>query len=354
MSETQQPRSDLPDTLCVSPLNRALAGPKAPKLLDQVREALRVLHRSPRTEEAYVYWIRSLILFHGKRHPRDLSSDDLVAYFNHLTSERGVSPSTHTQALSAVVFLYKNVLGQPFERLATLVRPRRDRHVPTVLTPEEVARLLSELRGSAHLVASLLYGAGLRLLECCTLRVKDIDLERREITIRCAKGRKDRRTMVPQQLVSRLRQQLASTRSVHERDLAAGVRVAVPNALRDKYPGAESDWRWRWLFPATRMYNISNVALRYRHHIHETVIQRAVSEAVLRAQLSKRASCHTLRHSFATHLLERGHDIRTVQELLGHRDVATTQIYTHVLNRGPAAVLSPLDALTPPDLSRTR
>jgi integron integrase len=318
-------------------------------VLDQVREALRVRHRSRRTEEAYVHWIRDLNLFHGKRHPRDLSSNDLAAYFNHLVSERAVSASTRTQALSAVVFLYKRVLGQPFERLEALVRPRRDRHVPTVLTPEEVARLLHELRGPAHLVASLLYGAGLRLLECCTLRVKDIDLERREVTVRCAKGRKDRRTMVPVLLIPSLRQQLAEARSVYERDLERGVRVAVPHALTDKYPRAESDWRWRWVFPATRTYTTADPVLHYRHHLHETVIQRAVAEAVRRAQFSRRASCHTLRHSFATHCSSAA----TTSER-SRSYSATTQIYTHVLNRGPAAVLSPLDALAPPGISRTR
>jgi integron integrase len=265
-----------------------------------------------------------------------------------------VSASTHTQALSAVTFLYKHVLEQPFERLDALVRPRREKHVPTVLTPAQVARLLHELSGPAHLVASLLYGAGLRLLECCTLRVKDIDLERREITVRCAKGRKDRRTMVPTQLIPSLQQQLALARSTFDHDLLHGVRVAVPSALRDKYPRAELDWRWRWVFPATRTYKPADAPFRYRHHLHETVIQRAVSEAVLRAQLSKRASCHTLRHSFAPICSSAGYDIGTLQELLGHRDVATTQIYTHVLNRGPPAVLSPFDALASIDLSRTR
>ncbi len=313
-----------------------------------MRAALRVRHRSPRTEEAYLLWIRDLILFHGKRHPRELGPGELAAYFEHLATERRVSASTHTQALSAVIFLYKHVLGTPLDRIEGLVRPRRSKHVPTVLTPQEVTRLLQELSGLSHLMAALLYGAGLRLLECCALRVQDLDLARREITVRSGKGDKDRRTMVPHQLLPALQSQLKAARAVYQEDLAARVRVAVPNAIQRKYPNAEFDWPWRWLFPASRTYLSAESALAYRHHVHETVIQRALKQAVSRAQLDKRASCHTLRHSFATHLLERGHDIRTVQELLGHRDVATTQIYTHVLNRGPSAVLSPLDALVGP------
>lgn len=300
-----------------------------------------------------MHWTRDLILFHHKRHPLELSASDLVNYFNHLTAVRSVSASTHSQALSAVVFLYKHVLEQPLQRLDQLVRPSRRRHVPTVLSPAEVARVLAQLEGETLLVASLLYGAGLRLLECCSLRVQDLDLERREITVRRGKGQKDRRTMVPAPLLETLEAQLVETRVLFERDARAGVRVAVPDALRAKYPRAELDWAWRWLFPASRTYRTESGA-PYRHHLHETVVQRAVAEAVRRAALNKRASCHTLRHSFATHLLERGHDIRTVQELLGHRDVATTQIYTHVLNRGPSAVASPLDALAGIGLRRTR
>jgi integron integrase len=318
-----------------------------------VRQALRVRHRSRRTEKAYVYWIRDLILFHGKRHPRDLSPEELAAYFNHLASTRQVSASTHTQALSAIVFLYKHVLELPFERIDTLVRPSRRRRVPVVLTPDEVGRVLQELRGTPHLVAALLYGSGIRLLECCTLRVHDIDLERRELTVRNGKGGKDRRTMLPEQLIAPLGALLQHGRRQYEDDLRAQVHVQVPNALRRKYPNAELDWRWRWIFPATRTYTSAGTTLRFRHR-HETAIQRAIKQAVTRAGLTKRASAHTFRHSFATHLLERGQDIRTVQELLGHSDVATTQIYTHVLNRGPAAVLSPLDVLGRLDLSRTR
>jgi integron integrase len=326
---------------------------RPPRLLDQVRQALRVRHRSRRTEEAYVYWVRDLILFHGKRHPLELSGHDLASYFNHLTNERRLSASTHAQALSAVVFLYRRVLERPLARIEALVRPSRRRHVPTVLTYEEVASVLGLLEGPVHLIASLLYGSGMRLLECCTLRVQDLDVARREITIRRGKGQKDRRTMVPTRLIPSLREQLESARQVFDADARQGIRVAVPDALRTKYPKAELDWRWRWLFPATRAYCVPATDLRYRHHLHESVVQRAVADAVRRAGLSKRASCHTLRHSFATHLLERGHDIRTVQELLGHRDVATTQIYTHVLNRGPAAVVSPLDALGTPGLARS-
>lgn len=324
-----------------------------PKLLDEVRRALRARHRSRRTEEAYVYWIRNLIIFHNKRHPLELGAPELTAYFNYLTNERNVSASTHTQALSAIVFLYRHVLDRPIDRLESLIRPRPVRHVPTVLTQQEVALVLSGLKGCSWLVASMLYGAGLRLLECCSLRIKDIDLERREIAVRNGKGRRDRRTMVPAQLLPALREQLMMARKLHDNDAARGIRVSVPDALRSKYPAADMDLRWRWLFPATRPYR-DRSGLAYRHHLHESAVQRAMADAVRRVGLSKRASCHTLRHSFATHLLERGHDIRTVQELLGHRDVTTTQIYTHVLNRGPAAVLSPLDAISLTDLSRTR
>jgi integron integrase len=348
-----QPRRESADTSRVTREETTWAGRPGTKLLDQVRDALRIRHRSRRTAEAYVYWIRDLIIFHGKRHPLDLSEADLTAYFNYLTSVRHVSASTHSQALSAIVFLYKNVLARPMGHVPGLTRPRQNRPAPVVLTPDEVVRLLNALRGPSNLVASLLYGSGLRLLECCTLRVQDLDLARRELTIRCGKGRKHRRTMVPSQLIPRLEQQLTHTRTLFELDREQHVHVALPDALHKKYPHAELDWRWRWLFPASRTYTIENGNRRYRHHIHETVIQRAVAEAVQRAGISKRASCHTLRHSFATHLLERGQDIRTVQELLGHRDVATTQIYTHVLNRGPSAVVSPLDLLAPRDLGRT-
>lgn len=336
------------------PSQHSSPSPNPPRLLDRLRDALRVRHRSRRTETAYVYWVRDLILFHRKRHPRDLSSEDLAAYFNHLSTTRCVSASTHTQALSAIVFLYKHVLEMPLEHLDGLVRPSRSRRVPVVLSPDEVIRVLGQLRGTPHLVGAMLYGSGLRLLECCSLRVKDVDLDRRELTVRRGKGGKDRRTMVPAQLIDLLAAQLEAARELHARDLAANVRVQVPDALRKKYPNAEHDPRWRWLFPATRTYRLPATGLRFRHHLHESVIQRAVKAAVVSADVGKNASAHTLRHSFATHLLERGQDIRTVQELLGHRDVATTQIYTHVLNRGPGAVLSPLDTLGRHALSRPR
>lgn len=244
-----------------------------------------------------------------------------------------------------MAFLYKHVLAQPFVRIDNLARPQSKPRVPVVLTPYEVGQMLSELRDVPHLVASLLYGAGLRLLERCALRLQDVDIERREITVRSGKGRKDRRTMVPLKLVPALRAQLQHARKLHKEDLVRRIHVQVPNALGRKYPAAEREFSWRWLFPASRSYVLLGTRLAFRHHLHESVIQRAIKQAVLRAGLTKRASAHTLRRSFATHLLERDHDIRTVQELLGHRDVATTQIYTHVLNRGPSAVLSPLDGL---------
>jgi integron integrase len=272
-----------------------------------------------------------------------LGGADLGAYFEHLAQARNVSASSHAQALSAIVFLYKHVLGDHTMHVEGLVRPRKTPPLPVVLTAEEVATLLRHLQGEAWLIASLLYGSGLRLREGCSLRVQDLDLARSELTVRRGKGAKDRRTVIPRTLVPALQQQLARAHALHDADLRQGVRVQVSNALAAKYLAAETDWRW--LFPATRPYHTRDGRGPYRHHLHETVVQRA--EAVRRAQLAKRASCHTLCHSFATHLLERGQDLRTVQELLGHRDVATTQIYTHVLNRGPSAVLSPLDHLAP-------
>jgi integron integrase len=321
------------------------------RLLDRVREALRVRHRSRRTEGAYVEWVRRFILFHGKRHPSELGPEAVTAFLNHLAVEGGVTASTQNQALNALVFLYRHVLGREQERFAGLVRARGPRRLPVVLSQAEVRAVLAELRGVERLVASVLYGSGLRLLEALTLRVKDVDFERREIRVRRGKGDKDRVTPLPEACVRPLLQHLREVRALHERDLAEGFgAVALPDALGRKYPGAEREWVWQWIFPASRRYRDVKASTERRHHLHETVVQRAVKRAVASAHVAKPASSHTFRHSFATHLLEGGYDVRTVQELLGHRSLQTTMIYTHVLNRGGRAVRSPLDAVAHPFL----
>jgi integron integrase len=317
---------------------------REPKLLDRVREAIRTRHYSPRTERTYVGWIRRFILFHGKRHPRDMGESEVVAFLSSLATTGGVSASTQNQALSALVFLYSEVLGERLDWLDGIVRAKRPVRIPVVLSRDEVRALLSQLEGTVWLMASLMYGSGLRLLECVELRVKDVDLDLREIRVRDGKGRKDRVTMLASTLVDPLKGQLTRVRALHDRDLADGCGwVALPDALARKYPNAGREWGWQWMFPATRHYVDRYTGQRRRHHLHESVPQRLVRAAVVRAGLTKPASCHTLRHSFATHLLETGHDIRTIQELLGHRDVSTTMIYTHVLNLGGRGVRSLLD-----------
>ena len=314
------------------------------RLLDRVRQAVRMRHYSPRTEKAYVGWIRRFILFHDKRHPAQMGAPEVTRFLSHLATGSSVSASTQNQALSAILFLYGEVLGQRLDWMVDIVRAQRPVRVPTVLSRREVSDLLSHLRGVVWLTAALMYGAGLRLSECATLRVKDLDLERSEITVRDGKGGKDRLTLLPAAVRRALVEHLARVKEQHEADLRAGAgSVALPGALRVKYPRAGCEWGWQWVFPATRFYVDPDTRERRRHHLHETVIQRAVKEAVRAAGLAKPAACHTLRHSFATHLLEAGYDIRTIQELLGHRDVSTTMIYTHVLNRGGRGVQSPLD-----------
>jgi integron integrase len=321
---------------------------KSPKLLDLMRRALRVRHYSPRTEQAYCQWVRRFILYHGKRHPSELGAAEVQAFLDHLARDRGVSAGTQNQALAALVFLYNDVLAVTLEKQIALVRAQRPERIPIVLTAHEVSLLLAEMSGAARLMASLMYGAGLRLLECAQLRIKDVDFERREIRVRDGKGRKDRLTPLPVVLIGDLKAHVQQVERLHQQDVRDGAgHVALPDALRRKYPGASREWLWQWLFPATRKYVDDQTRETRRHHLHETVVQRAVRDAARAAHLTKRASCHTLRHSFATHLLESGYDIRTIQELLGHRDVATTMIYTHVLNRGPLGVRSPLDTLTP-------
>ncbi|MFT5461063.1 MAG: integron integrase [Myxococcota bacterium] len=315
-------------------------------LLEQVRRAIRVRQYSPRTEEAYVSWIRRFILYHGKRHPREMGHAECTAFLSHLATDRQVAASTQNQALAALLFLYRHVLGAELPWLNDLVRPKKRKRLPVVLTRDEVARVIGKLSGTRRLQASLLYGSGVRLLECLSLRVKDVDMARHTLLVRAGKGDKDRRTILPATLVAPLRAHLRQVRRQHVADQAKGAGwVELPGALRRKYPNAGQEWPWQWVFPATRLYHHRETGQRRRHHLHETVLQRAVRQAVLRADIGKRASCHTFRHSFATHLVENGYDIRTVQELLGHNSVETTMIYTHVLNLGPGAVRSPIDGL---------
>ena len=324
-------------------------GPRSPRLLDRVRTAMRMRHMSRRTEQAYVFWIKRYILFHGTRHPAALGAEHVTRFLSHLAEDRRVSASTQNQALSALLFLYRHVLGVELPWLDGLVHARRPAHVPVVLGRDEVAAVLSCLSGPPWLMAALLYGAGLRLLECLQLRVKDVDFERGEIVVRRGKGGGDRRTVLPTAVRRALAIHLDQMRAQHEADLRRGAGwVELPGALGRKYPNAGREWGWQWVFPATRTYVHPETRQRCRHHFHESALQRLVRQAVLRAGIAKPAGCHTFRHSFATHLLESGSDIRTVQELLGHRDVRTTMIYTHVLNRGGLGVVSPVDVVLGP------
>lgn len=318
--------------------------PQPPKLLDRVRHALRARHYSPRTERSYVSWIRQFILFHGKRHPDAMDKPEITEFLSYLATRRKVSASTQSQALSALLFLYRGVLGRDLAWLEGMVRAKRPLRVPVVLTREEVSLILGHLHGTPWLMASLLYGGGIRVLECARLRIKDIELQRRELVIRDGKGRKDRVTVLPDKLVQPLAAHRERVREQHREDVRRGAGfVELPYALGIKYPSAATEWAWQWVFPATRFYIDRDSGQTRRHHLHESVLQRAVKQAVRIAGIPKPATCHTLRHSFATHLLESGADIRTIQELLGHSDVSTTMIYTHVLNRGAFAVRSPLD-----------
>jgi site-specific recombinase XerD len=298
--------------------------PGPPKLMDQLVEALRTRHYSPRTEEAYVLWAERFIRFHRMRHPKDMAGPEINEFLTHLATDAKVSASTQNQALSALLFLYRHVLRVEIGDLGEIVRARRSRHVPVVMTRAEARAVLSMMSGDQLLMASLLYGSGLRLSECLCLRVQDVDLAGGELTVFNGKGSKDRVTMLPDALKDPL-------------------RVALPEALQRKYPAAATDWRWQWVFPQRHRWKDPATSRQGRHHVDETILQRAVATAARQAGVTKRVGCHTFRHSFATHLLEGGYDIRTIQELLGHKSVATTMIYTHVLNKGGRGVTSPLD-----------
>lgn len=313
-------------------------------LLDAVRERIRYRHYSYRTEEAYVGWVRRFVAFHGRRHPREMGAAEIEAFLNDLANERNAAASTHNQALSALLFLYGEVLGVELPWLGDIDRPKRPRRLPVVLTRQEVRDVLAHMDGCASLMAALLYGTGMRLMECSRLRVKDVDLARGEITVRHGKGARDRVTMVPRALADPLRRQLAHARVEWQDDRARGAPgVELPGALAAKYPKAGESWGWFRVFPAAKASRDPRSGVQRRHHVNEETVQRAVKRAVRAAGIAKPATTHTLRHAFATHLLESGYDIRTIQELLGHRDVATTMIYTHVLNRGGHGVVSPLD-----------
>ena len=320
--------------------------PQPPRLLDQVRDAIRLRHFSLRTEQAYVHWIKRYILFHDKRHPRDMGAAEVQQFLTWLAVEGQVAASTQGQALAALLFLYKQVLAQDLPWLDELVRAKRPKRLPAVLTPDEVSRLLAQMEGAHALMGRLLYGTGMRLMECLRLRIKDVDLARREITIREGKGNKDRHTMIPASLMADLQAQIETARRQwqmdRDRDLPG---VQLPDVLERKKPEEGKSLAWFWLFPSRELSVDPRSGIRRRHHAHEQGIQRAVKRAIGAAGITKAASTHTLRHSFATHLLESGQDIRTVQELLGHADVRTTMIYTHVLNRGSLGVVSPLDRL---------
>jgi integron integrase len=322
--------------------------PRKPKLLDCVRDAIRLKHYSLRTEKTYLDWIRRFILFHGKRHPQSMGAEEVRLFLSDLASNRHVAASTQNQAFSALLFLYKEVLKQELPWIENVERAKRPAKLPVVFTPAEARSVLAKMRGTARLMAQLLYGCGLRLNECARLRVKDVDFGYLQVTIRDAKGGRDRITMLPVSLVEALRRTIERRRLLHEEDLAAGQGIVyLPGAIVRKYPKAAREFGWQYIFASSRISSDpragGGTTAEGRHHVGESFLQRAVKQAVRAALVDKPATCHTFRHSFATHLLENGYDIRTVQELLGHKDVSTTMIYTHVLNRPGLGVKSPLD-----------
>ena len=317
-----------------------------PKLLDRLRETLRSRHYSRRTEQTYCQWVKRFVYFHKMRHPKEMAETEINAFLTHLALKGKVSASTQNQALSALLFLYRHVLNREIGELRDVIRARKPKRLPVVLPKDEVKTVIGNLKGDKWIMANLMYGAGLRLMECLRLRVQDIDFASNQITVRDGKGSKDRLTMLPKVVKQPLREHLKNVRSTHQKDLSEGYgSVFMPYALASKYPNAATEWGWQFVFPQDNRFINKTTGEQGRYHVHETTVQRTVKEAVRKTDITKRASSHTFRHSFATHLLADGYDIRTVQELLGHKDVKTTMIYTHVLNRGGKGVISPADNL---------
>lgn len=316
----------------------------AKKLLDQVREKIRLKHLSLRTESAYIYWIKRYILHHNKRHPLQMGEHEVTAFLSHLAQQESVSPSTQNQALNALLFLYEKVLHKKLGNLTNVARANRPKRLPVVFTQKEIEQIFSHLHGDHRLIAQLLYGSGLRLLEALRLRICDLDFEKNTITVRQGKGNKDRITMLPLAVKEQLQRQLQKVKLIHDQDCEEGFgEVHLPYALSKKFPHAAKEFRWQYLFPSTKRSIDPRSKKEMRHHLSETVLQRAIKKAIIQAGVNKAGSAHSFRHSFATHLLEQHYDIRTVQDLLGHADVRTTMIYTHVLNKGGVSVKSPLD-----------